>query len=398
MVGDSLILTLNGGSSSLKFATFDLKDPDERMLGGHFDRIGHADGRLHLQHRNEGDEHISVTLGDHRSALLYLFDTLAHRVAIDRIAAVAHRVVHGGQRYADPIPIDNAMLAELHRLSSFAPEHLPAEISIISACRERLGQVPQIACFDTAFHRDMPAVARMLPIPRRFQPLGVERYGFHGLSYTYLMQVLRRNGEEAAARGRLILAHLGNGVSLAAVHEGRSVDTTMAFTPAAGVPMSTRSGDLDPGLVRYFAEQHDIDAKAFDHMVNHESGMLGISETSSDLRDLLEHEGTDSRAAEAVMVFCYGIRKAIGALAAALGGTDMIVFTGGIGENAPVIRERVCDGLGFLGVELDAARNRAGASVISREASRVQVRVMATDEEAVLAQAAAAFITRGIPA
>jgi acetate kinase len=238
----------------------------------------------------------------------------------------------------------------------------------------------------------MPVVARTLPIPRRYAAKGVERFGFHGLSYSFLLDELERQAGAAAARGRLVLAHLGNGASLAAVHNGQSVDTSMGFTPAAGVPMGTRSGDLDPGLVLYLAQTEGMDAVAFDRMVNHESGLLGVSETSSDVRKLLQREPGDSRAAEALALFCYGVKKTIGAFAAALGGLDTLVFTGGIGENSDIIRTRICDGLGFLGVDLDPAANEAGDPLISFPENRVAVRVIRTDEGAVIVKAIMEFL------
>ena len=243
----------------------------------------------------------------------------------------------------------------------------------------------QVACFDTVFHNDLPRVARLLPIPRRYEAQGVCRYGFHGLSHAFLMGELARVAGAEAALGRVILAHLGNGASLAAVHHGKPVDTSMSFTPTAGVPMRTRSGDLDPGLVWYLARTEGIDAKRFNEMVNFGSGLLGVSETSSDMRDLLEHEAGDVRAAEAVALFCYHVKKWVGAFAAALGGVDTLVFAGGIGENAPIVRTRICDGLGFLGIELEENQNVANADVISANASRVPVRVIRTDEEWVIA-------------
>jgi acetate kinase len=252
---------------------------------------------------------------------------------------------------------------------------------------QRLPAMPQVACFDTTFHRNLPRVARILPIPRRLERAGVRRYGFHGLSYDFLMQELARVGGMEAAQGRVLLAHLGNGASLAAVRAGQCVDTSMAFTPAAGVPMSSRSGDLDPGLVRYLAQTEGMTAEQFDHMINHESGLLGVSEISSDIRDLLSIEGQDERAADAVALFCYQVKKWIGAFAAVLGGVDTLVFAGGIGENAAVVRARICEGLDFLGIELDAARNVTSAPVISADASRVTVRVIRTDEELMIAQA-----------
>ena len=223
--------------------------------------------------------------------------------------------------------------------------------------RQRHPKLPQVACFDTAFHQTMPRVAKLLPIPRRFDAKGIQRYGFHGLSYAYLMEELARLGDPAATKGRVILAHLGNGASLAAVRDGKSIDTSMCFTPTAGLVMSTRSGDLDPGLAPYLARTEQMTTSQFYKMVNHESGLLGVSETSSDMRDLCASETSDVRAAEAVALFCYQAKKWIGSFAAALGGLDTLVFAGGIGENAPVVRARICEGLNFLGIELNESRN-----------------------------------------
>lgn len=378
---DARMLTLNGGSSSLKFALYAAVG-GRRVLAGKFDRLG-SDATSFSVEGNSGEAERPGKL-DHRGAVHYLVDWLASHDGLAPVAAIGHRIVHGGERYRQPTQIDDVMVAELRQLSDYAPEHLPAEIEMIEACRERLGDVPQIACFDTAFHRDLPAVARLLPIPRRFAEMGIERYGFHGLSYTYLLEELRRAAGDEAAQGRLVLAHLGNGASLAAVRVGRSIDTTMGFTPAAGIPMSSRSGDLDPGLVLYLSRREGMDAERFDRMVNHQSGLLGLSEISSDVRDLLGREA-DPRAAEALAVFCYQIKKTIGAYAAALGGIDTLVFSGGIGENAPVIRERVCAGLEFLGIALDATRNSRNAPLIS--SGKVAVRVIPTDEEAVIVRA-----------
>jgi len=238
-------------------------------------------------------------------------------------------------------------------------------------------------------------VAQLLPIPRRYEAQGVRRYGFHGLSYAFLMGELARLDGAKAAQGRVILAHLGNGASLAAVREGKSIDTSMSFTPTAGLPMSTRSGDLDPGLVWYLARTEQMSAKQFNEMVNFHSGLLGISETSSDMHDLLDREMHDVRAAEAVAVFCYQVKKWIGAFAAALGGVDTLLFAGGIGENAPAVRARICDGLGFLGIELDQKRNAENALLSSRESSRVKVRVIHTDEELMIARSVARVLNLG---
>jgi len=289
-------------------------------------------------------------------------------------------------KHSKPERITPALLAELHRITPYDPDHLPREIELINAFRRRHPKLPQVACFDTAFHRTMPRVARLLPIPHRYATKGVERYGFHGLSYAYLLSELVRMGDPAATKGRVILAHLGNGASLAAVLNGESIDTSMGFTPAAGLVMSTRSGDLDPGLLSFLSRRERMTPSRFEQMVNHESGLLGISGLSSDMRDLCAKEKTNARAADAVAVFCYQAKKWIGAYAAALGGLDTLVFAGGIGENAPVIRKRICDGLGFLGVQLGAKRNAKSASLISDGKGCVSVRVIRTDEELMIAR------------
>jgi acetate kinase len=311
------------------------------------------------------------------------------------LSAIGHRVVHGGPKYGVPQRITAEMVKELRQLSPFDPEHLPEEILLTEAFHHRFPDLPQVACFDTAFHRDLPRVARLLPIPRRYEAKGVRRYGFHGLSYAFLMGELVRLDGANAARCRVILAHLGNGASMAAVRDGKPVDTSMSFTPTAGLVMGARSGDLDPGIVCYLARAEQMTATQFQRMVNHESGMLGISETSSDLRDLLALEAEDERAAEAVALFCYQAKKWIGSFAAALGGLDTLVFAGGIGENASIIRQRICDGLGFLGIELDQQRNATNAPVISPDSGRVRVRVIRTDEELVIARSVVRVLNLG---
>lgn len=242
---------------------------------------------------------------------------------------------------------------ELHKISPFDPEHMPEELLLIEAFQRRFPELTQVICFDTAFHHDMPRVAQLLPIPRRYEEQGVRRYGFHGLSYEFFMQELARLAGTKVAQGRVILFHLGNGASLAAVHDGKPVDTSMSFTPTAGVPMSTRSGDIDPGLLWYLAHNENMSAKQFNMMVNFQSGLLGLSETSPDRRDLLGLETHDIRAAEAVALFCYQIKKWIGAFSAALGGLHTLMFSGGIGENAPQVRARICERLEFLGIKIE---------------------------------------------
>jgi acetate kinase len=337
-----------------------------------------------------------VTAPDHTVAVGVLMDWLEERIGRDTLTAVGHRVVHGGPKYCKPQQITAEMVEELHQLSPFDPEHLPEEILLTGAFHRRFPDLLQVACFDTAFHHDLPRVACLLPIPRRYEAQGVRRYGFHGLSYEFLMGELGRLAGTEAAQGRVILAHLGNGASLAAVREGKSIDTSMSFTPTSGIPMSTRSGDLDPGLIWYLARTEKMSAKQFNKMVNFQSGLLGVSETSSDMRDLLEHETQDGRAADAVALFCYQIKKWIGAFAAALGGLDTLVFAGGIGENAPTVRARICDGLEFLGIELEERPNAANAGVISAAASRVVVRVICTDEERMIAKTVCRVLGLGL--
>ena len=381
------ILTINGGSSSIKFALFEAGDSLRRILEGGIERIGLPEATLRVKGLNPWDSFSRpVTAPDYTVAVDALMDWIEERSGSDALTAVGHRVVHGGPKYYKPQRVTAEMVEELHRLSAFDPDHLPEEILLTEAFHRRFPDLPQVACFDTAFHHDLPRVARLLPIPRRYEAQGVRRYGFHGLSCEFLMGELAHLAGTEAAQGRVILAHLGNGASLTAMRDGKSVDTSMSFTPTAGVPMSTRSGDLDPGLVWYLARAEKMSAKQFNEMVNSQSGLLGISETSSDMRDLLEHETQDVRAAEAVALFCYQVKKWIGAFAAALGGLDTLVFAGGIGENAPTVRTRICDGLGFLGIELEEKRNAENEGVISSAGSRVAVRVIHTDEEVMIAE------------
>lgn len=380
------ILTINGGSSSIRFALFEQGDQLRNVLRGKIERIGLPGTLLVIQDASrEGSITQAIQVADFGAAVGVVMDSLEQRIGIGTLAAIGHRVVHGGMKYLGPHRITPGTITELRQLSQFDPEHMPAEIMLMEAFHLSFPELPQIACFDTAFHRNMPRVARLLPIPRRYEAQGVCRYGFHGLSYAYLMQELEHVAGAAAANGRVILAHLGNGASMAAVLDGRSMDTTMAFTPAAGLMMSTRCGDVDPGLVTFLVRSEQMTAAQFDHMANRESGLLGISETSSDMRDLLARETEDVRASEAVALFCYQAKKQVGAYTAVLGGLDTLVFTGGIGENAAAVRARICAGLGIFGIELDESRNAAHAGVISTDASRVTVRVIRTNEELMIA-------------
>ena len=382
------VLAVNAGSSSIRFALYDATEPLRRRLRGKFERIGLSGTTLTVDDATgAGAQSRAIDAPDHSGAASALIDWLEEAGLLPAVKAVGHRVVHGGPRYSAPERVDDALVRALRGISAYSPEHLPGEIDLIERFARRLPGIPQVACFDTAFHRDMPRVAQLLPIPRRFNEKGIRRFGFHGLSYAFLMQELERVAGADAVRGRIVLAHLGNGSSLAAVRQGKSVDTTMAFTPAAGVPMSTRSGDLDPGLAWYLAQSENMSAAQFHRMVNRESGLLGISETSSDMRDLLSREAADVRAAEAVALYCYQVMKSIGAFAAAIGGLETLVFSGGIGENTPAIRQRICERLGFLGVTLDGSSNAANEGVISAHPAAVTVRVIRTDEEVMIARA-----------
>jgi acetate kinase len=390
------ILTINGGSSSIKFGLFEVRDSLRRILHGEIDRIGlpqatlRVDGLLPMDHVSK-----VVTAADHTMAVDALMNYIVERGTYGALTAVGHRVVHGGPKYSAPQRVSADMIEDLRGLSSFDPEHLPEEILLIEAFSRRFPDTPQVACFDTAFHHDLPRVSRLLAIPRRYEAQGIRRYGFHGLSYSFLMEELTRVAGVTAARGRVILAHLGSGASLAAVRDGKSVDTSMGLTPAAGMPMSTRSGDLDPGLVAHLARIEHMTPEQFNKMVNFQSGLLGISETSSDMRELIDHETQDVRAADAVSVFCYQAKKWIGAFAAALGGVDTLVFSGGIGENAPIVRARICEGLGFLGIALEPQRNAQSAPLISPDTGAVPVRVMHTNEALMIAKSVTTVLKLG---
>ena len=380
------ILAINCGSSSIKFAIYQISEPLTPRLIGKIDRLGLSGASLVLHDLTQSRQDSSnFPATDFRSAANFLIDRLEKKFSLTSVSAVGHRVVHG-MNHTEPESVTQGLLDDLNRISSYDPDHLPGEIELIKVFRQRYPKLPQVACFDTAFHCTMPRVAKILPIPRRFDAMGIQRYGFHGLSYAYLMEELNQVAGEQISKGRTILAHLGNGASLAAVRDGRSIDTSMGFTPTGGLPMGTRSGDLDPGVAWYMMQADNLTPKQFNNLINHDCGLLGVSETSSDMRDLLAHESEDVRAAEAVGLFCYQVKKWIGSFAAALGGLDTLVFTGGIGENTPIIRSRICDGLKFIGIELEEQQNAVNADVISKANSRVVVRVMRTDEELVIAR------------
>lgn len=374
------LLTVNAGSSSIKLVLFAADGVVERLQEAVLESIGQPSASLVTS-----SETTPVGLVDHVGATQILTDWLKREIPKLTISAVGHRIVHGGPKHHVSKIIDNQMITDLRELSPFDPEHLPIQIQLIETLQGLFPGVHQVACFDTAFHHNLPTRARLLPIPRHFASKGIRRYGFHGLSYAYILEELKRVEGTVAANGKVIVAHLGSGSSLAALHKGQSIDTTMSMTPVSGVPMSTRSGDLDPGLLLYLARTQGYDIEHLNHMANFESGLLGISETTPDMKKLLDIELQDQRAKEAIEIFCYQIRKSIGGLTAALNGLNTLVFTGGIGEKAPKIRQRVCDGLGHLGVIVDTERNQAGARLISANDSQVGVHVIHTDEATTIA-------------
>jgi len=384
-----MILTINGGSSSVKFAIYKTGKVPGRLYSGEIKRIGLAGMAFNLKGSTAS---IPCKGNDFISTISCLIKWLKETDNI-QITAIGHRVVHGMQ-HTEPCHITPYFLKELKKIIPFDPDHLPAEIKLIEAFLEHFPDIKQFACFDTAFHRTMPAVAKVLPIPRRFTEMGIHRYGFHGLSYQYLINELEKQAGKKTANGLVVLAHLGNGASLAAVYKGKSIDTSMGFTPAGGIPMSSRSGDIDPGVAWIMMKTENLSPKQFNHLVNHESGLIGVSGTSGDMNDLLQQEKKDERSADAVNLFCYQVKKWIGAFAAALGGIDTLVFAGGIGENSPVIRTRICEGLDFLGIELNEKQNQKSASIISKNRGRVCVRVIPTNEEFMIATIVAEKINK----
>src|SRR5262245_6320587 len=377
-----VILCLNSGSSSLKFALYCLGEVEETLLArGAVERIGFSGGHLWIKGK-DNDQLVEV----HRDYPDFMasaegISAAARGLGFPSPVAAGHRVVHGGPNHSSSERVDESLLAELRRLVPFAPLHLPSAIKGIEAVQARFPGMPQVACFDTAFHRPMPEVAQRFPLPSDLWEEGVRRYGFHGLSYEYIVATL---GVEA--RGRLVIAHLGNGASLAAVLNGQALDTTMGFTPTGGLMMGTRSGDLDPGVLIHLMREKGYDWNQIDELVNNEAGLLGVSGVSPDMKTLLDRRDRESRADEAVELFCYQLRKHIGAMAAVLGGLDTLVFTGGIGEHAAPVRWEACAGLRYLGIVLDARRNTAHAEIISAPESACMVRVIPTNEDLMIAR------------
>ncbi|MEO6914932.1 MAG: acetate/propionate family kinase [Chitinophagaceae bacterium] len=376
------ILTINAGSSSIKFSVYDVNPSLNKTLYGQIQNIGSGNARFTS---SMSDQHYQGEFQDMDKAGQWLIEWLEKQNIFSRIAAIGHRIVHGLKHTAPEI-ITTTLLEELNSISAYDPEHLPGEIRLVESLAQHNPDLLQVACFDTSFHSSMPIVAQFLTIPRSFHDKGIRRYGFHGLSYTYLMEELGSQAGDEAMKGKVILAHLGSGASMAAVKEGKSIDTSMGFTPASGLTMSTRAGDLDPGVAWYLMAIEKFSPEAFNDLINHKSGLLGISETSSDMHDLLLARAKDHRAAEAVDIFCYLAKKYVGSYAAALNGLDTLIFSGGIGENSPEVRSAICEGLEFLGIEIDEVKNRANEQVISTDNSRVAIRVIKTNEELIIAR------------
>ncbi len=381
------ILTINSGSSSIKFSLYPIGEGEMLVLAGSLGGIGLGSGKFRA---NDGEGRSLLArplqLKNHSAALQELIQWMRSNSIALGFEAVGHRLVHGGSRFNRTHLITSQLMATLDELIPYAPDHLPHEIEAIRVFLDSYPEVKEIACFDTAFHQTMPRVAQIYALPGDLRQHGVIRYGFHGLSYEYLLGELRKEAGKEASEGRIIMAHLGNGAIMAAIRGGRSLDTTMGFSPAGGLVMSTRSGDLDPGVILYLLKEKGLDVPALNQMVNKEGGLLGVSGSSSAMERLLEREAKDRRAAEAVELFCYQARKFLGALAAVLGGLDTLIFTGGIGENAPSIRGRICEGMEFLGIHLDPARNEAGEPIISGDHSPTTVRMIKTNEELMIAR------------
>ena len=397
MFNDDCILTINGGSSSIKFSLYRIKESLEQLFDGEIENIGTKKATLNFNSNTDQQKNsINFEASDHDQAANHLIEWLEKQEYFDSVKAIGHRIVHG-MHHTEPELVTDDLVNELKKISAFDPDHLPEEIKLIEVFKKRYPTLKQIACFDTSFHTSMPVVAKLLSIPRRYYEMGIQRYGFHGLSYAYLMKELKRVAGAETAKGKIILAHLGSGASLAAVKDGKSIDTSMGFTPTSGLPMGTRTGDLDPGVAWYLMQHEKLTPKEFNHLINDESGLLGISETNSDMRKLMKIEDTDDRAKEAIELFCYQTKKWIGSFVAALGGIDVLVFSGGIGEHSPEVRSKICDNLEFLGIELDELKNMNNEGIISKEKSGVSVRVIKTNEELMIAKLVGKMLDISIP-
>ena len=380
------LLVVNGGSSSIKFAIYQHNEVLVPKSSGSIENIGTANATFSfVNSTTEEEESTTVEINDFDEAANHLLNWLTLQDEFILVKAVGHRLVHGMQ-HTKAEKISDELLKELKQICPYDPEHLPVEIKLIEIFAKHHPALIQVACFDTAFHTTMPIIAKLLPIPRKYFDMGIQRYGFHGLSYAYLMQELINIAGNDTANGKIILAHLGNGASLAAVKQSKCIDTSMGFTSTSGLVMSTRTGDLDPGVAWYFMQVEKLTPEKFNQLINHESGLLGISEKSSDMKELIKNKATDLHAADAFELFCYQTKKFIGGYAAALKGLDTLVFSGGIGEHSPEVRSQVCDGLEFLGIDLDEIKNMNNEAIISATTSKVTVRVIKTNEQLMIAK------------
>ncbi len=385
------ILVINGGSSSIKFALYSMDVNPNKIFSGQIKRIGLSGPAFTVINNTQKKNEIIIDATNFKEAAEVLIEWLKKQKEFEQTICIGHRIVHG-MKHTQAEIINEDLLNELNQIIDYDPDHLPAEIEMVRLFKKHFPSLMHVACFDTAFHTTMPAVAKTFAIPKSYYDEGIQRYGFHGISYTYLMQELKKQNE-AEENGKIILAHLGNGASLAAVKAGKCIDTSMGFTPAGGIPMSTRSGDLDPGVTWYLMQKGNArlngmgrNAKDFNDLINHQSGLLGISGISSDMQDLLHHEKENNDAALAIDIFCYQVKKFIGSYTAALGGLDTLVFSGGIGEHSPEVRSKICDNLEFLGIELDEMKNMNNEAVIATETSKVKVHVIKTNEEEMIAK------------
>ncbi len=378
----NLILSINAGSSSVKLALFN--DKLEKLAELIAADIGLSNSRLTISTLDTTTTK-QIDLADHHQAAESLFNALPNQNLLNGVVGIGHRVVHGGLKYSEPIQINNDVIENLRALYVYDPDHMPAALSLIEWCQATFANTLQIACFDTAFFVKMPEVATTIALPNQYRTSGLRRYGFHGLSYEYILHAFATRAGDTAAKGRVVMAHLGSGASLTAIVNGQVADTTMSFSPSSGIVMSTRSGDIDPGIVGFLMSQTDMTIDDFNRVINKESGLLGVSGISADMELLINRSATDENASLAVELFCYQTRKAIGGLATTIGGLDSLIFTGGIGENAPLIRQKICNGLSYFGVELDPARNHNHDFLISSDSSRIGVHVIKTDEAAIIA-------------
>ena len=381
------IIALNTGSSSIKFAWYEIGKTERLVFSGSLTRIGNRDSRFSVQD-DQGNSIKSecIATENHGTACDYVFSWILSQNEGRKPDAVGHRIVHGGPLYSTPQIVTPELITALDTLSPYAPEHLPQAINALRHVARLFPDTLQVTCFDTSFHSTMPEVAKLYALPESIRKEGVQRYGFHGLSYEYILLELKRQHGVQAVKKRIILAHLGHGASMAAVKNGKSIETTMGFSPAGGLVMSTRTGDLDPGVILFLLQQNKMTPLAIKEMVNRQSGLLGVSGSTDDMRELLKQEEVEDRARQAVELFCYQARKHIGALSVVLGGLDTLVFTGGIGEHSSEIRSRICAGLEFLGIRVDEKKNSKNSSVISQKKEQVEIRIIKTNEELMIAR------------